>query len=142
MKQHLEPGLLLTLRVYSIVSLPVLVVLWNTLGPILNTRATSSVWSFFPPSTPLILFLILYTVLPWWQERMGWAFLPVALVLMAVQSIGGSYITVYWFVPASARELTTLAFMLRLWVNFQFFVLFIGWQYHPRWVLISGIGLS
>jgi signal transduction histidine kinase len=32
--------------------------------------------------------------------------------------------------------------MLRLWVNFQFLTLFVGWQYHQRWVLISGIGLS
>jgi signal transduction histidine kinase len=141
MKQHLEPGLLLTLRVYSIVSLLVLLVLWNTLGPLLNIRSIS-VWSFIPPSTPLLLFLILYTSLPWWQERMGWAFLPVALVLIAVQAIGGSYTILYWFVPASSIGLTTLAFMLRSWVNFQFLVLFVGWQYHPRWVLVSGIGLS
>ena len=141
MKQHLEPGLLLTLRVYSIVSLVVLLVLGNTLGPILNTRFLSG-WVFIPPSTPILLFLIVYTNFPWWQKRMGRAFLPVALVLMAVQAIGGSYTILYWFVPASSRELTTLAFMLRLWVNFQFLVLFVGWQYHPRWVLISGIGLN
>ena len=141
MKQHLEPGLLLTLRVYSIVSLVILLVLWNTLGPILNTRSLSG-WSFLAPSTPILVFLIAYTTFPWWQRRMGRAFLPVALVLIAVQAIGGSYATLYWFVPASARELTTLAFMLRLWVNFQLLVLFVGWQYHPRWALISGIGLS
>ena len=141
MKQHLEPGLLLTLRVYSIVSFVVLLVLWNTLGPILNTRSLSG-WDFIPPSTPILLFLIVYTIFPWWQKRMGRAFLPVALVLMAVQAIGGSYATLYWFVPAGAKELTTLAFMLRSWVNFQFLVLFVGWQYHPRWVLISGIGLN
>jgi signal transduction histidine kinase len=141
MKQHLEPGLLLTLRVYSIVSFVVLLVLWNTLGPVLNTRSPSG-WSFLPPSTPVLLFLIVYTTFPWWQERMGRAFLPVALILIAVQAIGGSYAALYWFVPAGAKELTTLAFMLRLWVNFQFLVLFVGWQYHPRWVLLSGIGLS
>lgn len=141
MKQHLEPGLLLTLRVYSIVSFVVLLVLWNTLGPILNTRSLSG-WAFVPPSTPILLFLILYTTFPWWQARMGRAFLPVALALMALQAIGGSYATLYWFVPAGAKELTTLAFMLRSWVNFQFLVLFVGWHYHPRWALISGIGLS
>lgn len=140
-RQPLEPGLLLTLCVYSIVSLLVLLVLWNTLGPILDTRSFSG-WSFITPSTPILLFLILYTTLPWWQERMGQAFLPVALILMAVQAIGGSYTTLSWFVPASSKELTTLAFMLRLWVNFQLLVLFVGWQYHPRWVLITGIGLS
>ena len=140
-RQPLEPGLLLTLRVYSIVSLLVLQLLWNTLGPLLNSR-TFSGWSFITPSTPIHLFLILYTTFPWWQRRMGRAFLPVALILIGVQAIGGSYIILYWFTPASSMELTTLALMLRLWVNFQFLVLFVGWQYHPRWVLISGIGLS
>jgi signal transduction histidine kinase len=137
----LEPGLLLTLRVYSIVSLLVLLVLWNTLGPLLNTRSFYD-WFFITPSTPILLFLIIYTTFPWWQKRMGRAFLPVALVLIAVQAIGGSYTTLYWFVPAGSKELTTLAFMLRLWVNFQLLVLFVGWQYHPRWALITGIGLS
>jgi len=140
-RQPLEPGLLLTLRVYSVVSLLVLLVLSIMLGPLLNIRSISG-WSFIPPSTPILLFLILYTTLPWWQERMGQAFLPVALVLIAIQAIGGSYLILYWFVPASAIDLTTLAFMLRSWVNFQFLVLFVGWQYHPRWVLVSGIGLS
>ena len=140
-RQPLEPGLLLTLRVYSIVSLLVLQLLWNTLGPLLNSR-TFSGWSFITPSTPIHLFLILYTTFPWWQRRMGRAFLPVALILIGVQAIGGSYIILYWFTPASSMELTTLSLMLRLWVNFQFLVLFVGWQYHPRWVLISGIGLS
>ena len=137
----LEPGLLLTLRVYSIVSLLVLLVLWNTLGPLLNIRSISG-WSLVPPSTPILLFLIIYTTFSWWQDRMGQAFLPVALILIAVQAIGGSYTILYWFVPASSIELTTLVFMLRSWVNFQFLVLFVGWQYHPRWVLVSGIGLS
>lgn len=137
----LEPGLLLTLRVYSIVALLVLLVLRNTLGPLLNTRSIPG-WSFIAPSAPILLFLIIYTSFPWWQIRMGRAFLPVALIVIGVQAIGGSYITLYWFTPASSMELTTLAFMLRLWVNFQFLVLFVGWQYHPRWALISGIGLS
>ena len=142
MKQYsLEPGLLLTLRVYSIVSLVVLQVVWNMLGPMINNRSFSA-WSFLTPSTPILLFLIIYTTFPWWQRRMGQAFLPVALVLMAVQAIGGTYLTLYWLTPASSKELTALAFMLRLWVNFQILTLFVGWQYHPRWVLISGIGLS
>jgi signal transduction histidine kinase len=93
------------------------------------------------PTWPVLVFLLIYTMVPWWQRWMGRAFLPIALVLLAAQAIGGSYVTLQSLAPPDVRELAAPVFMLRLWVNFQFLVLFVAWQYDLVWVMIVGFTL-
>jgi signal transduction histidine kinase len=93
------------------------------------------------PAWPVFVFLLIYTTVPWWQRRMGRAFLPIALVLLAAQAIGGSYVTLQSLVPPNVREFAAPVFMLRLWVSFQFLVLFVAWQYELVWAMIVGVTL-
>ncbi len=135
----LEPGLLQILRLFVITAIVLAALSWQLAGPLFDARAGFD--QLLRPNLPVLLFLAAYTSLPWFQKRMGGAFLPVALILFAGQSILGAYVTLQWDVPPQAREVAALAFMLRSWINFQVLVLFVAWQYDLRWVMITGVGL-
>jgi signal transduction histidine kinase len=135
-----EPGLLQVLRVYVIVSVLLLPLIWRNISLSLGIEAPFG--GFLTPGQPLLLFLMIYVIFPWWQRRMGRFFLPVAILLLAVQSIFGHYLTLLWLVPPPARAEVALLLMTRAWVMTQFLVLFVAWQYDLFWVMVSGIGVS
>lgn len=135
----LEPGLLQVLRLYVVITTLLMPLLWRLYSPLLGNRV--ALGQFLRPNLPVLVFLVIYTTFPWWQQRMGRAFLPTALILFAAQAIFGNYLTLQWFIPSGMQELAMLAFMLRLWVTFQFLVLFVAWQYDLLWVMVGGIAV-
>ena len=135
----LEPGLLQVLRLYVVLITLFLPLLWRIYSPLLSNQVALD--RFIGPNLPMLVFLVIYITFPWWQQRMGRAFLPVALILFAAQAIFGNYLILQWVVLPAKQELATLVFMLRLWVMFQFLVLFVAWQYDLLWVMASGIVL-
>src|ERR1051325_2025553 len=104
---------------------------WRIFSPMLGIEAPLG--GFFTPGMPVLLFLVIYAIFPWWQRRMGQLFLPFALFLLALQAIFGNYLTLLWLVPSHTRELAVLLFMSRVWINLQFIVLFVAWQYDLLW---------
>src|SRR5919197_279889 len=99
MKQRtLEPSLVQLLRIYTIISAVLIPLLWRMLSSTLGVR-TSSLLVFIHPGEPVLLFLVVYLSVPWWQRIMGRLFLPVALLLLAAQSVLGNYLTLQWFIP-------------------------------------------
>ena len=73
---------------------------------------------------------------------MGQAFLPVAFILLAAQTVFGNYLTLQWLVPPPMRGFAAVALMLRAWVVIQFLVLFVAWQYNLFWMMIAATGLT
>jgi len=141
MKQTtLEPGLLQTLRVYVVVTMILLPFLWHSYSSSFGVEG--SLRRLITPGQPVIVFLAVYLFFPWWQQRMGRAFLPVAFILLAAQAVFGNYLTLQWLVPPPMRESAALVLMLRAWSLIQFLVLFVAWQYNPFWMMVAGIGLS
>ena len=138
MKQTaLEPGLLQILRLYVIANTVLLPFVWRSFSSMLGFEA--------PPvgfGLPVLLFLTIYVMFPWWQQRMGRFFLPTALILLTVQTIFGNYLTLQWQVPPHLREFAALVFMPRVWLSLQFVVLLVAWQYDLFWVTVAGIGFS
>ena len=103
MKQTtLEPGLLQTLRVYVILMTILLPFVWRAFSRTLGVEGSLS--QYLTPGQPVVVFLIIYLSFPWWQRRMGRAFLPVAFLLLAAQAIFGNYLTLQWLVPPPMRD--------------------------------------
>jgi signal transduction histidine kinase len=141
MKQTaLEPGLLNTLRVYVIATTILLPFVWQRFSPALGVQGTLA--QFITPGQVVLVFLVIYLLIPWWQRRMGRLFLPVALLLLTCQLVVGNYLTLEWLVPPPMRGYAALALLLHAWVTIQFLVLFIAWQYNVFWMMAVGIGLS
>src|SRR5689334_4379693 len=102
MKQTaLEPGLLNTLRVYVIATTILLPLVWQRFSPALGVQGTLA--QFITPGQPVLVFLAIYLLVPWWQRRMGGLYLPVAFLLLASHVIVGNYLTLEWLVPAPMR---------------------------------------
>ena len=119
MKQStLEPGLLQTLRVYVVVVTLLLPFIWRSYSPTLGVEG--SLQRLITPGMPVLVFLIVYLFFPWWQQRMGGAFLPVAFLLLAIQAVFGNYLTLQWLVPPSKQEAAALMLMMRAWSLIQF----------------------
>ena len=109
MKQTtLEPGLLQTLRVYVILMTILLPFVWRAFSQTLGVEGSLS--QYLTPGQPVVVFLIIYLSFPWWQRRMGRAFLPVAFLLLAAQAIFGNYLTLQWLVPPPMRDRETVSF--------------------------------
>jgi len=140
MKQTtLEPGLLQFLRLYVALAALVMPILWRLYSPLLGSGM--SLLQFVQPTFSVLLFLVFYTSFPWWQQKMGRAFLPTALILLAAQAIFGNYLILQGLVSPAQQQLALLTFMLRLWVTFQVLVMFVAWQYDLFWTFVSSITL-
>jgi len=141
MKQNaIEPGLLQILRVYVILSVFLVPFIWHSFSSMLGIEVPLG--GFLTPGQPLLLFLVIYVIVPGWQRLMGRFFLPIAILLLAIQAIFGTYLTLLWLVPPQAQASAVLIFMTRTWVITLFLVLFVAWQYDLFWVMVSAIGLS
>jgi signal transduction histidine kinase len=113
---------------------------WQRFSPALGVQGTLA--QFITPGEAVLVFLVIYLLVPWWQSRMGRLFLPVAFLLLASHVIVGNYLTLNWLVPPPMRGYAALALLLHAWVTIQFLVLFIAWQYNLFWMMLAGIGLS
>ena len=135
-----EPNLVSLLRLYVIITAVALPLVWGNLRPMLNVN--TALPPFIIPGEAVLIFLVFYLSFPWWQRRLGRFYLPLALILMAIQSIVGNHLTLIWWVPLESQQVAAFTLMLRTWVNLQFLVLFVAWQYDLFWVMVTGIGFS
>src|SRR5688572_10865659 len=141
MKQTtLEPNLVPLLRLYVIINVVTLPLVWGFIRPLLGVN--TDLPSFIIPGELVLVFLVFYLSFPWWQRRLGHAYLPLALTLLTLQAIIGNYLTLIWWIPLESQQVAAITFMLRTWVSLQFLVLFVAWQYDLFWVMVTGIGLS
>ena len=119
MKQTaLEPGLLNTLRVYVIGTTILLPFVWQRFSPALGVQGALA--QFITPGEVMLVFLVIYLLVPWWQSRMGRLFLPVAFLLLASHVVAGNYLTLQWLVPPPMRGPAALALLLHAWVTISF----------------------
>lgn len=140
MKQNApESGLLQTMRLYAICTAILIPFVWRAFSPAFGVEAPLK--QFITMGMPVLVFLAIYLSIPWWQQRMGRLYLPTAFLLLAVQGLLGSYLTLRGTVPPPSREFAALALMVRGWVQIQFLLLFIAWQYNLFWVMLAGVGL-
>jgi signal transduction histidine kinase len=141
MKQTtLEPGLLRVLQIalllrlvgVFLIRLPIRysMALEIRLGPFL-------VLNLF---VPLVLFV--YVSIPWFQHKLGSAFLPIALVVSSANVILEKYLSIGWLVQPAQQELEVLLLTVYLWLIFQIITSLVAWQYSLRWVLVSALLLS
>ena len=141
MKQTpLEPGLLQVLRVFVVGTFLLLPLISGGISILTGREAPFG--GFLTPGHPVLLFMVLYLTVPWWQRHMGRFFLPVAIFLLAMQAIFGNYLALLWWMPPHARADIALLYMVRIWASAQFLVLFVAWQYDLFWVMVAGIGIT
>jgi signal transduction histidine kinase len=141
MKQTtLEPGLLQVLRVFVVGTLLLLPLISGGISTLTGVKAPLG--GFLTPGHPVLVLMVFYLMVPWWQKHMGRFFLPVAILLLAMQAVFGNYLALLWLVPPPARAEIALLFMVRIWASAQFLVLFVAWQYDLSWALVAGMGIS
>lgn len=136
----LEPGVLRVLQVATLIQVIGLFILRRPTGLSLGIEVPFGRWLAVTLSVPLVL--LLYTWGPWWRQRLGRAFLPLALVIGAANILLDKYLTLAWLVQPAQRELDLLLLIVRLWFIFQLITVLVAWQYSWRWVLATAVLLS
>src|ERR1044072_1814924 len=92
--ERARAGLLNTLRVYVIATTILLPFVWQRFSPALGVQGTLA--QFITPGEAVLVFLVIYLLVLWWQSRLGPLFLPVAFLLLASHVIVGDYLTLNW----------------------------------------------
>ena len=81
----LEPGLLPTFRFYIVLSAIVPAIAWRAGERMLGIRGP--LFEVLRSDLVFFVFLMIYTSWPWCREKMGRAFLPVALILKTLDPV-------------------------------------------------------
>jgi signal transduction histidine kinase len=135
----LEPGLLPAFRLYMILSAVGTPLIARLFG---RAFGFNLAWDrYLLLLLPVPLFLICYASVPWFARRLGYAYLPLGLVVFVSQALLEKFLTLAWLVPPPMFELAALSYLLRLWLLFQLVVVFVAWQYDMRWAMVGGISL-
>src|SRR5690349_13217574 len=133
----LEPGILLSFRIYVVVT---------AVGP----AYSFNLWRLLDPSVSLPMqspvlainllftgFLLVYIFQPWFRQRLGTAFFPLALLLQAAHPIARYYFLMPDVQPALLEQYSVLS-LARLSAHATIIVIFVAWQYALRWPLYVG----
>lgn len=139
-RAELEPGLMTTFRLVAVIFLVFQPISRRWLGLLIGVNAPLEINLLL--TVPGALALVVFLFVPWFPQRLGRAFLPIALALASFPPIIEKFITINWFMPAQAQELIGLLFMLRTWFVLQMVTFMVGWQYDMRWTLFAGVGLT
>jgi signal transduction histidine kinase len=132
----LQPGLLPTFRIFIVLTAITPVFAWRLAQPMLGIRGP--LFKMLRSDLVFFVFLMIYTSWPWCRQKMGRAFLPVALIVKTAEPVVRSYLTLSGFVPPAQWEYFTLILMVRLALQFQFTVIFTAWQYELVWPVAVG----
>src|SRR5215472_11755292 len=133
-RASIQPGLLPALRLYIVLSTIVPLLGWRWLDPVLGIRGP-----LFKVARPALFFFVLlmiYTTWPWCREKMGRAFLPVALIVKAVQPFIGTYLTLTEFIPRPLWDYFMLVSIVRLMLHSECIVMFTAVQYELPWAIV------
>jgi signal transduction histidine kinase len=136
-QRALEPGLLLTFRGFVVFSAILPVLAMRQMAPVFGMREPP--FKAFQVNAWTFVFLIVYTTWPWCRRRMGRVFLPVALIVKAIEPIAGGYLLQSEFVPPAYWEYFALTNVVRLLLHSEWIVIFTAWQYELVWPLIAGV---
>jgi signal transduction histidine kinase len=139
-KNALEPGLLQIIKFLTVIEVLYILVVRRVTGAAMGVEVPLDRWLVLSLTIPI--FMVAFTWIPWWQDRLGRAFLPIAILIFAIGSILAKYLTLAWLVPPQQQELETLLLVVNLWVLMQVIVLLVAWQYSWEWVLFTAILLS
>ena len=130
----IQPGLLSALRLYIVLSTIVPLLGWRWLDPVLGIRGP--LLQVARPNLLFFVLLMIYTTWPWCREKMGRAFLPVALIVKAAQPFIGTYLTLTGFVPRSLWDYFLLVSIVRLMLHSECIVMFTAVQYELPWATV------
>jgi signal transduction histidine kinase len=107
---------------------------WRWLDPVLGIRGP--LLQVARPSLLFFVLLMIYTTWPWCREKMGRAFLPVALTVKAAQPFIGTYLTLTEFVPRTLWDYFLLVSVVRLMLHSECIVMFTAVQYELPWAIV------
>ena len=141
MKQStLEPGLLRLIQVLSVLHVAVIILLRRSLGVRLGIEVPAGATLLLSLAIPV--FLVFFTWIPWWRQKLGWIFLPITLALVSIDILSDKYLTLLWLVPPDQQELELVMLMVRIWFTFHIITLLVALQYSWVWILITTMVLS
>jgi signal transduction histidine kinase len=135
----IQPGLLPALRIYIVLSAIVPVLGWRWMDPVLGLHAAP--FKVYRLIIVSFVLLMIYTTWPWCRERMGRAFLPVALIVKAAQPFVGTYLTLTEFVPRPLWDYFMLVSMVRLMLHSECIVILTAMQYELLWAISAASAL-
>jgi signal transduction histidine kinase len=103
----------------------------------LGIEAPMASWLWVTLTVPL--FLVAYTLLPWWVDSVGRVYLPSFLVITSLYIILEKYLTLRWFIPPALQALGAVLLTLKLWAIILLITLLVAWQYSRGWVLLASL---
>jgi len=141
MKQTmLEPGLLRLMRVLSILHVAAILIVRRSLGARLGIEVPAGGTLLLSLAIPV--FLVLFTWIPWWRQKVGRIFVPITLALVSIDVLSDKYLTLLWLVPPDQQELELVMLMVRIWFTFHIITLLVAWQYSRVWIFLTTMILS
>jgi signal transduction histidine kinase len=141
MKQTmLEPGLLRLMRVLSILHVAAILIVRRSLGARLGIEVPAGGTLLLSLAIPV--FLVFFTWIPWWRQKLGQIFVPLTLALVSIDVLSDKYLTLLWLVPPDQQELELVMLMVRIWFTFHIITLLVAWQYSWVWILLTTMILS
>ena len=141
MKQStLEPGLLRLMQILSILHVAVILLVRRSVGVRLGIEVPSNGTLVIFLVIPV--FLVFFTWIPWWSQKLGRSFVPIILALISIDILSDKYLSLLWLVPPDQQELELIMLMVRIWFTFHIVTLLVAWQYSWAWTLVATLILS
>ena len=136
----LEPGVLRVLQIATLLQVAGVFLIRLPIGYSMAIEIRLGPFLVLSLFVPLVLLAYLWA--PWFQQHLGSAFLPIALMVGSANVIVEKYLRVSWLVQPAQQELVLLLLTVYLWLVFQITTSLVAWQYSVRWVLVSALLLS
>jgi len=141
MKQSkLEPDILQLLKILAIIQVFGILFVRRTIGAAMGIELPLARWLAFTLIVPL--FLVMFTWIPWFHQKLGRAYVPICLGIAGINLIVDKYQTISLFTPPSQQELQLLLLVVNLWLNMLLVLVVVAWQYSARWVLFIALAFS
>ena len=136
----LEPGLLRLMQALTILHVAVIIIVRRSLGARLGIEVPAGGTLLLSLGIPV--FLVFFTWMPWWRQKLGRIFVPICLALVSIDVLSDKYLTLLWLVPPAQQELELVMLMVRIWFTFHIITLLVAWQYSWVWILLTTMILS
>jgi signal transduction histidine kinase len=141
MKQSkLEPGILQVLKILAIFQVFGILFVRRTIGAAMGIELPQAHWLAFTLAVPL--FLVVFTWIPWFHQKLRSAFVPFCLGIAGISLIASKYQTLSMFTPPAQQELELLLLVVNLWLNMLLVLVVVAWQYSAGWVIFVALAFS
>jgi signal transduction histidine kinase len=134
-----EPGLFRAIKLLALIQVFGVLFIRRPIGAAMGLEVTLARWIGLTLSGPL--FLVAYTWIPWWRNRLGRLYMPLLIATASINVILEKYLTLSWLIPPGQRELATLLLMVKTWLDIQFVTLLVAWVYSRGSVFWTSLGL-